>query len=176
MEESFDILTEQFRPMVLSYLRTVTRDAHLAEDLAQETFLTAHRSLERFDASGDFGAWLRGIARNLVRQQGRTRARRQLVIDSRIVEGMEQVYEMFDRPSVAHQSWQERLQILDQCIAELSQRLRGALERTYRHGQSLQEVAGAEQSTPEAIGQRLTRARRLVRQCVETRTREDIDD
>lgn len=37
---------------------------HDAEDLAQETFLSAHRSLEQYSGSGSFANWLLKIARN----------------------------------------------------------------------------------------------------------------
>ena len=42
MGKPFDILAAEYRPMILSYLRAVLGDEHLAEDLTQETFLVAH--------------------------------------------------------------------------------------------------------------------------------------
>ena len=59
MDRSFDILAAEYRPMVLSYLRAILCDEHLAEDLTQETFLVAHSKIDSFDAKRNFGAWLR---------------------------------------------------------------------------------------------------------------------
>jgi len=42
----------------------VTRDAAAAEDIAQEAFLAAVRSLERFDRTRPFGPWLHRIVVN----------------------------------------------------------------------------------------------------------------
>ena len=39
----------------------IIRDAHAAEDIAQEGFVAAVRALERFDRSRPFGPWLRTI-------------------------------------------------------------------------------------------------------------------
>ena len=39
MDQSFNILASEYRPMIVAYLRSLGADAHLAEDLAQETFL-----------------------------------------------------------------------------------------------------------------------------------------
>ena len=64
MTDPFDILAAEYRPMVLAYLRAMVRDAHLVEDLVQETMIAAHDSLGGFEPGGNFGRWLRGIARN----------------------------------------------------------------------------------------------------------------
>ena len=79
MEKTFSILAEQFRPMILSYLRSLSGDPHVAEDLAQETFLAAHESIEKFELDADFGAWLRGIARNKFLQHQRGSDRKSVV-------------------------------------------------------------------------------------------------
>ena len=51
------------------------RDAGATEDLVQQVFVNAYLKLDRFEAGRDLGAWLRGIARNLVREELRRRAR-----------------------------------------------------------------------------------------------------
>ena len=55
MTDPFDILAAEYRPMVLAYLRAMVRDAHLAEDLTQETMSAAHQSLGKFEPGGNFG-------------------------------------------------------------------------------------------------------------------------
>ena len=55
----------QIRAVILGYLRVLVRDPFLAEDLFQETYLVVSKKLDTFDRSGNFDAWVRGIARNL---------------------------------------------------------------------------------------------------------------
>ena len=60
---AFGMLVRQHQSKVRGFLRRLTRaDAALADDLAQETFLEAHRKLDQFRGEGSFGAWLCGIA------------------------------------------------------------------------------------------------------------------
>jgi len=164
MSKSFDILAAEYRPMVLSYLRAVLGDEHLAEDLTQETFLAAHRKIDSFDTKRNFGAWLRGIARNKVLHDRRVVARHPLVVDTCVVEGMEQVYTLFDE---VQGPWDTRIQGVRRCVGQLNDNLRSAVVAVYGQGQTIREAAGRMGISFEAAAKRLSRARELVRDCVE---------
>jgi RNA polymerase sigma-70 factor (ECF subfamily) len=70
----------RFQRRVYGVAVTITRDARLAEDLAQEAFLRAWRHAETFDARrGSVAAWLATITRNLAIDAVRTRAPSDLV-------------------------------------------------------------------------------------------------
>ena len=49
------------------------------DDIAQETFVIAYRKLTMFERGTNFGAWLRTIARNLVRNELRRQGRRRVL-------------------------------------------------------------------------------------------------
>src|SRR2546426_11057645 len=125
--EAFEILAEQYRPMLLVYLKTLVRDEHLAEDLTQESLIAAQRSLTTFKKGANFGAWLRGIARMKTLENRRASTRRHIVADSRIIEGMEQVYVALDTPDARKDSWADRVGLLRDCVSRLNERLRGAI-------------------------------------------------
>lgn len=55
---------KQYFKDVFLYLRSLSADADTAEELAQETFMKALKSLDSFDGSRDIRAWLFVIARN----------------------------------------------------------------------------------------------------------------
>jgi RNA polymerase sigma-70 factor, ECF subfamily len=58
-----DLYRRHWRPAYrAAYL--VTRDAHAAEDIAQEAFLQAIRVLDRFDRARPFAPWLHRIVTN----------------------------------------------------------------------------------------------------------------
>ena len=167
MNDSFDILAAEYRPMVLAYLRSMVKDPHLAEDLVQETFLSAQAAIGTFDKSGNFGRWLRGIARNKAKMHWRSAKRSPLMVDSRVVEGIDDVFNSLDRHQEDSDWWESRKQALRDCIKRLSKHLKGAIEQVSFHGQSLEEAATSLDSTRAAVGQRLTRARADIRICVQ---------
>jgi RNA polymerase sigma-70 factor, ECF subfamily len=169
MANPFDILAQEYRPMVLAYLRSLVADPNLAEDLAQETFLAAYQALPTFREDGNFGAWLRGIARNKVLMDRRTTARRRVVADSRVIEGMEEVYGALDRPHPRAETWSLRLAVLRDCIDRLAQGLRSAVEHVYQRRQNLDEAASALGMSYEAVAKRLSRARTLLKECMTSR-------
>lgn len=61
-----DELYEQNARTVYRFLYSICRDAPLAEDLTQETFLKAYQSIERFDGSCKISSWLCQIAKHLL--------------------------------------------------------------------------------------------------------------
>ena len=164
MGTSFDILAAEYRPMILSYLRAVLGDEHLAEDLTQETFLVAHRKIDSFDSKRNFGAWLRGIARNKVLHDRRAAARHPLVVDSGVVEGMEQVYHLFDE---ATGPWEARIRRVRHCVGRLNEIHRSTVVAVYGGGQTIRQAASRMGLSFAAVAKRLSRARELIRECVE---------
>ena len=73
--DAFRVLVDRESPAVVRACYRVLGDLHEAEDVAQEAFVNAYRSLATWRADGPFGAWLRRIAVRLaVRQLGKRRA------------------------------------------------------------------------------------------------------
>ena len=62
---AYDALVSQYLKRVLSIAWGIVRNAHDAEDLAQEAFVKAHQSLDRFRAEEPFGPWVYRIVTNL---------------------------------------------------------------------------------------------------------------
>ena len=72
--EAFRILVDRESSSVVRACYRVLGDVHEAEDVAQEAFVTAFRSLSTWRGEGPFGAWLSRIAVRLaVRQLSRRR-------------------------------------------------------------------------------------------------------
>lgn len=65
-------LVQRHQSAVRNFLRHLTRGDHAwADDLAQETFIKAHRSLRQFQGSSSWLTWLLGIAHNQFRNSRR---------------------------------------------------------------------------------------------------------
>ena len=73
-DEAFDALLERHKDRLYSYIYFIVRNADMADDLFQETFMKAIITLQekRYAANGKFGAWLTRIAHNLIIDQFRT--------------------------------------------------------------------------------------------------------
>jgi RNA polymerase sigma-70 factor (ECF subfamily) len=70
--EAFRILVDRESTAVVRTCYRVLGDMHEAQDVAQEAFVSAYRSLASWRGDGPFGAWLSRIAVRLaVRQAGR---------------------------------------------------------------------------------------------------------
>lgn len=60
-----DISFEEYYKDVLRFLRGLSRDEHLAEELTQETIYRAIKSIDTFKGDSDLRVWLCSIAKNL---------------------------------------------------------------------------------------------------------------
>ncbi|MBN2407134.1 MAG: sigma-70 family RNA polymerase sigma factor [Elusimicrobia bacterium] len=68
-KEQYEILIERYKPMIYNLCYRMTGDMRDAEDLAQDTFVSAYRNLGRYDTDRKFSTWLYTIALNLCRDR-----------------------------------------------------------------------------------------------------------
>jgi RNA polymerase sigma-70 factor, ECF subfamily len=133
-----------------------TRD--LAEDVLQETWLTAVRAVRRFcPEAGSFRQWLCGVAANIVRNQlraRRRRARRQRTIPSPA---------SAPDPSTNVDGREARAEAVASALAALPERYERVLRAKYLDQRRVEEIATAWGETPKAIESLLTRAREAFR-------------
>ncbi|MFD4669639.1 sigma-70 family RNA polymerase sigma factor [Lentzea sp. NPDC058450] len=109
-------------------------DGQAAEEAVQEVFLRAWRSAERFDPDvASRRVWLFAIARNVVIDEARARARRDRRVDAAAAQLPGDVSDHAD--SVLDQ------QLVEQALLRISDAHRVALVETYLRGRSYQEVA-----------------------------------
>src|SRR6266568_956510 len=78
----FEALFRHHWPRAFRAAYLVVHDAAAAEDIAQESFLAAVRSLERFDRRRPFGPWLHRIVVNRAIDWSRARALRREIGDA----------------------------------------------------------------------------------------------
>jgi len=137
------------------------RDRAGTEDLVQQTFVEAYARLDRFESGRDFGAWLRGIARNLVRQELRRRAR-----DNRRLLGYSSHLDALGDADADVREDALRRALAD-CAAALPEAAQRALELRYRDALDFTAVAKAVGRTVAGARQLLQRARNDLRHCIQ---------
>jgi len=95
-QEAFRLIFERYSRPVISFIYDLVSNRELAEELTQETFVRAYRSLRSLQEETKFSTWLFGIAKNVARESLRTRVR-----DSRNVDlDDQQVLDLSDRRPV----------------------------------------------------------------------------
>jgi RNA polymerase sigma factor (sigma-70 family) len=73
-QHAFGELVRRHQSPVRGLLRQLTRtDVELADDLAQETFIRAHKNIRGFRGEAKFSTWLYRVAYNVFREHARKR-------------------------------------------------------------------------------------------------------
>jgi RNA polymerase sigma-70 factor (ECF subfamily) len=141
------------------------RDFQATEELVQQVFVNAYTALESYDARRDFGAWLRSIARNLVRDEARRSAR-----ERRRLKGYhEQLSERLRDDEKAERRHALLRDALAKCREKLGDDARRALELRYGRALDFGKVADALGRTVAATRRMLSRVRMALRSCIEGR-------
>lgn len=63
--ESFDQVYEEYFEQVYRYILSISQNQNLAEEITQETFYKALRSLDKFRGESSLKSWLCAIAKNI---------------------------------------------------------------------------------------------------------------
>lgn len=62
--KDFELIYEEFHIPIYKYLMRLTGDELLSEELMQETFYQAYKSILRYNGKSSLGTWLCAIAKN----------------------------------------------------------------------------------------------------------------
>lgn len=151
----------------------VGRDADLAAEVAQETFVTALETIDRFDpARGEMFPWLTYIARNCIRKTLRRSNKNSVLpnfwetIDRKLSKAAAELdttvfpEELLER--------KETGELVRMALTHLPFRYQVALRRRYFEELSLHEMAVLEGSSEAAMKVLLHRARKAFRDAFET--------
>lgn len=82
-EAALRALYRQYAPPLERTVAGWVRDPAVVEDLCQESWLRAWRSLGTFRGDAGFGTWLHAIARNVMMSRSRNRQRREELLAER---------------------------------------------------------------------------------------------
>jgi RNA polymerase sigma-70 factor (ECF subfamily) len=161
--EAFGQVVRAYALPLRSYLASQVHHLDDVDDLAQEVFLTAFRSLSGYRRGEDFGAWLRGIARNKLLNYFRSTARRSQAMQRWRAEVLQTVERDLDQAAAADRA--ELIERLLRCIGRLPERLRRVV-RAGLDGNRPVEVAAALSTTVGAVYNLHYRANQLLRDCL----------
>lgn len=142
----------RYQRPVISLIARMTGDRALAEDLAQETFVKAFRSLAAFDTTRRLSSWLFRIAHNTAIDAMRRARPQQAVahaaLDSGDATSVDVPAEPSAPPAPDPVERRELGNALDAALAELRPDQRAAIVMRYESGLSFDEI-GAVLGVPE---------------------------
>lgn len=162
---AFDILHARYRQRVLRFARARLRDPDEAEDVVQEVFLEAYRSLSSYRGEGSFWSWLAGITHHRICSRARVRHAWMERLDE-----PEALRAAARRSTWRAETWLDARRALQRC----NQFVRSGLPRTqqrmvylrYAENRSIGSIAGALDRSRGAVKVGLHRSRRKLRRVV----------
>ena len=152
----------QSRERISAAAWLVVKDAHVAEDIFQNTVLKAVTKDVSFQAEAALFSWAFITARRDSLNWFRKHGRELVGIDEDIL-------------TLIHQDWQNdhlnpkgnRFELLRDCMEELPQKSEKILRLRYFEGLSCGEIADSISITLDAVYKRLSRIQNSLRKCVE---------
>jgi len=147
---------ELLEPVYAFVFWRVNGDRQDAEDVTQETFLTALATIDRFEGRSSLRTWVCGIANNLARERRRARERKPRAGDDQ---------DMPPAPDALLEAAQTQ-HLVGLALTELAPQYQRALLDKYVHQRSFGEMAAATRSTAKAVESLVQRAKRALAQAV----------
>jgi RNA polymerase sigma-70 factor (ECF subfamily) len=163
---AFVELVRMHQSRIRSFIGTRIFDRSVADDIAQETFVSAFRGISDFRGDATFRVWLIGIARHRILDHFRAELRvsgndaTALWVARTEVDATES-----DRSTLSRQD--AELDALEDCLARLPEASARAVEEHYFRGRPIVAIARELHKEPGAIRVELFRIRKALRACID---------
>jgi RNA polymerase sigma factor (sigma-70 family) len=158
--DAFGRIVERYQSLVCSLAYASCGNLARSEDLAQETFLTAWQRLAELKDDSKLRAWLCGIVRNLAANSIRRDRRRSG--DATSLDNVLEPAASEADPAVHAVTLEEEV-MLWRSLESMPETYREPMVLFYRQGQSIAEVSATLELTEDAVKQRLSRGRAMLR-------------
>ncbi|RJE85680.1 sigma-70 family RNA polymerase sigma factor [Paenibacillus sp. 1011MAR3C5] len=167
-ESALSWLMERYGSDVLRTAALLLKDRYLAEDVSQETFLTAFRKADQYRGDGSLKGWLLRIAINLCRSRMRRASWQRLFLR----EWMDLDQDAADRSVWTHSEepgstgWMDRMTLREE-IGRLPLLYREVIVLYYFHEMHTAEIAHVLQESEGTVKSKLHRARKKLKRQLE---------
>jgi len=159
--QAFEKIVWRYQSLICSLGYSATGNISGSEDLAQDTFVAAWKQLHTLREPSRLRPWLCGIARNLINNAFRQQSREPL--DR--AESLETAREASSPASLPSEEAisREEETIVWSALEQIPENYREPLILFYRENQSVEMVAQELDLTEDAVKQRLSRGREMLR-------------
>ncbi len=160
---------EQNRSWLMAYAVSMTGDPTAAEDIVQRVFGAAWESREKYDGSYDFGAWLRGIAKNMIRRHWAREQKEQVFVGIDEIEALDAVVAAHRRDHIEEQDRRHRIRQLRECVRGLAENTRQLLRWKYQKRMRSDEIARLQNRKANTVDKAISRARKALYRCLQAK-------
>jgi RNA polymerase sigma factor (sigma-70 family) len=168
--EAFGELVKRFQDMAYGYAYAILRDFDLAQDAAQETFISAYRNLGRLRDPKAFPSWLRRI---VMTQCNRLRRGKHLFAQS--IEAAPDIVSDRPDPAAAAEDRELKDKVLD-AIKGLPKHERMVTTLFYINGYSQSEIAGFLDVPLTTVKKRLQYSRERLKERMLDMVRDNLQE
>jgi len=133
-------------------------------DIVQDGFIDAMEHLDRFDASKEFGPWLRAICRNRMLNHFRSNKVRQTAASALVDQALQETWGAMEDDL---EEGAERVAALRKCVDRLEKSQRELIEMRYRRDVPLAELARKLGRSAAALSMSLFRLRAALEKCMD---------
>ncbi len=166
-KQAFELLVIKYQRKLARLLSQFIRDAAEVEDVTQETFIKAYRSLSSFRGDSAFYTWLYRIginaAKNFLVAQKRRASTTSNGIDIEDAENFEEASQLRELDTPESELMSKQIaQTVHQTLHELPEELRTAITLREIEGLSYEEIANAMNCPTGTVRSRIFRAREAI--------------
>ncbi len=152
-------LIAQYQNLIFSICLRLTGDYFAAEDLTQDTFISAYRNMDKF-VEGSEKAWLCRIASNKCIDYSRASARKVVPIEDEELHNIESAGRDGPLEQVLNR---EVMEELEQCISMLSPPYQEIAQMHFLEGKPAKEIAEQTKVGLNTVKTQIRRARELLK-------------
>ena len=170
-DDSFSLLVERHKDFVYTMTVRILKNEQLAEEVAQDSFLSAYRSLKRFRHKSKFSTWLYRICYNLSLNALAKENRSRTLFSDRDIEETQNVRNYSDESEspLRYVDSRDLTNIVNECIDELPSKY-GSILSMYHLGQLKYEEISTVTGLPiGTVKSHLYRGRNLLKKLINDR-------
>mgnify|MGYP000170972330 CR=1 FL=1 len=161
---SFSFLVEKYKDMVFTLAIKVTKNREEAEEVSQDSFIKAFKSLHKFKGDSKFSTWLYKITYNNCMDKVKAKARKyntdtiDEVVENKI-QSLDNTLQVIER--------KERAELMKECLGELPADERSIIWLFYYEELTLKEIIEVTSYSEANLKVKLHRARKKLFSIVE---------
>jgi RNA polymerase sigma-70 factor, ECF subfamily len=161
--EQFFRQFQRDRTRLIAYIRAITGNWDLAEDIFQEVSLVLLDKVDKLELEGDFHAWCRSVARNIACRERSKSKRLKAIRDDTVLDLIDNAFADSER----EQQQDFRREQLRVCMQKLSPQNLQLVSMRYLSELSLKDLAAKLNRSEGAVQVALSRVRKAILECVQ---------